>query len=68
MTDTIICTAVLQPPVYGGDASKYAVAVSLNFACRASAYSPSISEDDARDRFECFLRAVPGVKLWSSAA
>jgi hypothetical protein len=63
MTDTIICTTVLQPHIYGRDVSTYAVAVSLNFACRASDHSPSQSEEDARKRFEDFLCALPDVKF-----
>jgi hypothetical protein len=58
MTDTIICTPVLQPHAYSCNPSKYSVAVSLNFAYRASSYSPSPSENHAREHFEAFLKTV----------
>jgi hypothetical protein len=63
MTDTISCTPVLQPHAYGRDPSKYTVAVSLNFAYRASGYSPSPTEFQAKGRFESFLKALLSAKF-----
>ncbi|MGY4601165.1 hypothetical protein ACVWXL_008911 [Bradyrhizobium sp. GM22.5] len=63
MSDTIICTPVLQPQAYGRDPSEYTVAVSLNFAYRTSRYSPSPTEAHAQERFEKFLQALPSMKF-----
>jgi hypothetical protein len=52
MTDTIICTAIRQPPAFYQNVPKYPVAVNLNYDCR-------MPESNSKDRFAAFLRALP---------
>jgi hypothetical protein len=52
MSDTIICTAIRQPPAFYQGAPKYPVAINLNFDSR-------MPEGNSKDRFAAFLRALP---------
>lgn len=52
MTDTIICTAIRQPPAFYQNAPSYPVAVNLNYDCR-------MPESNPKDRFSAFLKALP---------